>query len=125
MILAQLLEQILGVQHANDLIKSDIRLIDRNTRKTALQGQIDGLRHRCIAGKSNHINTWHHYLTRRRISKLEDAMNHLRLLLLQHPLLLTDRNQQAQFFLSNKRSLAFDLTSQKSHKARSNSAKKP
>ena len=91
------------MNEADDVV--EVALVDRQPRVTVLlEDPHDVLERRALVD-GHHVGARHHHLADRLVADLDDAMDHVVLLLLDHALLLRYVEKGDELFLSQERGL--------------------
>jgi len=94
-------EQVLCVDHTDDVV--DALLVDRDARVAGVDDQPDDVCDGVGGLRGDDVDSRNHHLAYRLVGHLEDAVDHLPLLLLDDPLLLTDVEEEFQLLFSHER----------------------
>ena len=98
-----LAQHVFGVHDADDVV--DGVLEDGDARVAVLDDQLDGVADRARRGRGDDVEPRDHDLAHRLVGHLEDAVDHLPLLLLDHAFLFADVDEHLQLLFRDERTL--------------------
>ena len=96
-------QQVLGVNQAGDVV--EVAVVDGQTGVPVLLEHSRDVLQRGAPLHGHHVRARHHHLADRLVAGLDDAVDHVALLLLDHALLLRHVEQRDELILSEVRGL--------------------